>query len=281
MEDPGLVEPRGIQRHFERSGDVLGPHCGAQLPGDDVAREVVKDRGQIEPSPADDFEISEVRLPEFVWRRRLILELVGGLHHDEGWAGDQIVSLEDPIDRSLRDKIAFGVGEPYGQFPRAQCGLIQRQLDDALTNVVWNAVPDAIWFGMSVVQGFRPTGLVQIVPAVKGGARNANLFQRPPHWQGGLLDEPDDLKLLGGGVPHAASSPATPAGARNGFGEPRDREPKSTLFRLRPAAETARPVFEPRKRPYFAGYSSETRKRRFVSDCGVGPGGLEPPTRPL
>src|ERR1700704_3803391 len=208
MEDPGLVEPRGIQRHFERSGDVLGPHCGAQLPGDDVAREVVKDRGQIEPSPADDFEINEVRLPEFVWRRRLILELVGGLHHDEGWAGDQIVSLEDPIDRSLRDKIAFGVGEPYGQFPRRQCGLIQRQLDDALTNVVWNAVPDAIWFGMSVVQGFRPTGLVQIVPAVKGGARNANLFQRPPHWQGGLLDEPDDLKLLGGGVPHAASSPS-------------------------------------------------------------------------
>jgi hypothetical protein len=24
MEDPGLVEPRGIQRHSERSGDVLG-----------------------------------------------------------------------------------------------------------------------------------------------------------------------------------------------------------------------------------------------------------------
>src|SRR3981081_28973 len=56
--------------------------------------------------------------------------------------------------------------------------------------------------------GCRPTGLEQIVPAVKGGARNANLFQRPPHWQGGLLDEPDDLKLLGGGVPHAASSPS-------------------------------------------------------------------------
>jgi hypothetical protein len=32
-------------------------------------------------------------VPEFVWRRRLILELVGGLHHDEGWAGNQIVGL--------------------------------------------------------------------------------------------------------------------------------------------------------------------------------------------
>jgi hypothetical protein len=88
MEDSGLVEPRGIQRHFERSGDVLGSHCGAQLPGDDVAGEVVKDRGQVEPSPADDFEISEVRLPEFVWRRRLILELVDvvgivALHHSD------------------------------------------------------------------------------------------------------------------------------------------------------------------------------------------------------
>src|SRR5712671_1038064 len=33
-------------------------------------------------------------------------------------------------------------------------------------------------------------------------------WQRPPHRQGGLLDEPDDLKLLGGGVPHVASSPS-------------------------------------------------------------------------
>jgi hypothetical protein len=36
-----------------------------------------------------------------------------------------------------------------------------------------------------------------------------------------------------------------------------------------------------RKPPQSAHYSSETRKRRFVSECVVGPGGLEPPTRPL
>ena len=29
------------------------------------------------------------------------------------------------------------------------------------------------------------------------------------------------------------------------------------------------------------GYSSETGRLRFASDCVVGPGGLEPPTRPL
>ena len=44
-EDPGLVERRGLQCHFERGGDVLGLHRGAQLPGDDVAGEVVKKGG--------------------------------------------------------------------------------------------------------------------------------------------------------------------------------------------------------------------------------------------
>jgi hypothetical protein len=38
-------------------------------------------------------------------------------------------------------------------------------------------------------------------------------------------------------------------GARNGFAEPRDREAKSTLPRPPPAAETARPAFEPAKMP--------------------------------
>jgi hypothetical protein len=52
MEDPGLVERRGLQRHFERGGDVLGLHHGAQLPGDDVAGEVVEDRRQVNhPQP--------------------------------------------------------------------------------------------------------------------------------------------------------------------------------------------------------------------------------------
>jgi hypothetical protein len=64
-------------------------------------------------------------------------------------------------------------------------------------------------------------------------------------------------------------------GARNGFGEPRDWEPKSTLSRPQPAAETARPAFEPPKCPQIAGYSSETRKRRFAVDCVVDLRGLK------
>src|SRR5216110_3596497 len=46
------------------------------------------------------------------------------------------------------------------------------------------------------------------VPAVKGRPRNAEFRQGMAHRQWGLLDQPDDLQLLGGGVSHAPSSPA-------------------------------------------------------------------------
>src|SRR5260221_4238172 len=82
-----------------------------------------------------------------------------------------------------------------------------------------------------------------------------------------------DARLVG--LILAVFTGATCASARNGFAEPRDREPKSTLSRSRPAAETAPPAFEPAKCPQMAGYAAETRKRRFASDCMVGPGGLE------
>src|SRR5271155_1044399 len=38
--------------------------------------------------------------------------------------------------------------------------------------------------------------------------RNAEFRQGMAHRQRGLLDQPDDLQLLGGGVSHAPSSPA-------------------------------------------------------------------------
>src|ERR1700704_5454342 len=43
------------------------------------------------------------------------------------------------------------------------------------------------------------------------------------------------------------------SGARNGFAEPRDWEPKSTLARPLSAAETARPASEPAKMPANLG----------------------------
>ena len=101
MDDLCLVEPRGLQCQVQRGGDILGLHRWAQLPGDDVAREVVENGRQVEPAPTDDLQIGEVGLPKLIGRRGLVLELVGRLHHDEGRAGDQIMRLQQAIDRSL------------------------------------------------------------------------------------------------------------------------------------------------------------------------------------
>src|ERR1700737_1013807 len=53
-----------------------------------------------------------------------------------------------------------------------------------------------------------PAALIEIVPAVEGVPWNAELLQRAAHRQGRLLDQPDDLGLLGCGVSHASPSPS-------------------------------------------------------------------------
>src|SRR6185436_473167 len=101
MDDPRLVTASGRESKVQPVGHVLRFHRRAQLPGDDVAREVIQDRAEIKPSPAGHLEIGEVGLPELVWRRRLVLELAGGFHDDVGWAGNQVMRLEQPIQRSI------------------------------------------------------------------------------------------------------------------------------------------------------------------------------------
>ena len=49
----GLVQTCCLQRQIEGGGDILGAHRRAQLPGDDVAREVVEHARQVEPAPTD------------------------------------------------------------------------------------------------------------------------------------------------------------------------------------------------------------------------------------
>ena len=64
----------------------------------------------------------------------------------------------------------------------------------------------------------------------------------------------------------------TQPGARNGFAEPRERQPKSTLSRPQLATETARPAFEPTEMPANCGLffrDLETSVR--IGLCG-GPG---------
>ena len=66
MCDANLIAAGSRQGQLQRVGDVVGPHGRTQLPGDDVAREVIENGGQIEPSPADHLEVGAVGLPELV-----------------------------------------------------------------------------------------------------------------------------------------------------------------------------------------------------------------------
>jgi hypothetical protein len=97
MNDARRRGPRCLQRKLQCVGHILGFHRRAQLPGDDVAREVVEDRRQVEPAPANDLQIGEVGLPQLIGRRRLVLELIGRLDDDEGWAGNQVPCLEQTV----------------------------------------------------------------------------------------------------------------------------------------------------------------------------------------
>jgi hypothetical protein len=100
VHDRGRVAARGLQRQFQRVGDIgFGLHRGAELPGDDVAAVVVEDRAEIEPAPADHLEIGEVGLPKLVRARGLVPELIGCLDHHMSRCRDQVFGLQDAIHR--------------------------------------------------------------------------------------------------------------------------------------------------------------------------------------
>src|SRR5215510_11139630 len=59
-----------------------------------------------------------------------------------------------------------------------------------------------------IFQGLRPAGAIKIIPVVKCRPGNAELLQRASDRQMRLLDQPDDLELLGCGVSHSPSPPS-------------------------------------------------------------------------
>ena len=97
VNDVNLVTSRRFQSQIQRVGHVFGPHVCAKLPRDDVAAVIIQDRAEIKPAPANDLEVSEVRLPQLVDGRCLVFELIGRLDHDEGRTGNQVVRFQDPI----------------------------------------------------------------------------------------------------------------------------------------------------------------------------------------
>jgi len=213
-EQPGLVQHRGAvaaggcQGEVQRVGHVLGAHVGAQLPGDDVAREVVEHGRQVHPAPPDDLEVGKVGLPHLVRSGGFGVELVGRLDHNIGRAGDQVMGLEQPVNRGLGHEVALLVGEAHGQLPGAQLRLFQRQLDDLVVDVGRDAVPHPARGRGAIFQRLRPALEVVVVPAVECPTRDAELVQRALGRQVRLLDGPDDLELLGCGIPHSSSPPS-------------------------------------------------------------------------
>ena len=63
-------------------------------------------------------EVGEVGLPHLVHPGGLGVELVGGLYHDIGWAGDQITGLQQAVNRGFRHEVTLLVGEAHGQLTR-------------------------------------------------------------------------------------------------------------------------------------------------------------------
>src|SRR3546814_5337328 len=57
-----------------------------------------------------------------------------------------------------------------------------------------------------ILQRLRPALEVAVVPALEGPARDAQLLQRALGRQVRLLDDPNDLQLLGCGLPHSSSA---------------------------------------------------------------------------
>src|SRR6478752_496860 len=112
------------------------------------------------------------------------------------------------IDRRLRDKIPVLVGEAHGQFARRQLRMLQRQVDDLTSDIVRDAIPDPVWPRPMVSQRLDRTFTVAVVPAIECSPRDAELVQRALGRQMRLLDQLDDLGLLGRGIPHASSSPS-------------------------------------------------------------------------
>ena len=83
------------------------------------------------------------------WKAALLLTLGVGLPEQVDAvtyrrAGDEIMGLQQPIDRSLGDKVFSVAGEAYHRFARRQLWKLQWQMDDLAADIVRDAIPDPV-----------------------------------------------------------------------------------------------------------------------------------------
>src|SRR5258708_647780 len=66
MNNACLITPWCRESQLQGVRNVVSLHRRAQFPCDDVTREVIQDCAEIEPAPANHFEIGKVGLPQLV-----------------------------------------------------------------------------------------------------------------------------------------------------------------------------------------------------------------------
>jgi len=146
-------------------------------------------------------------LPELVGCRGFLPELIGGSHYDKGRAGYKVAAPQKPENIGFRDEVTTFVSELDGQLSE---GTIQAR------RAPFRAPARALNSGCGSNRGLSRRAVfqyrfaetaIEIVLAIEGWPRHADLFQRSFHRLVRLLDQPDDLKLFGCGRPHSISSP--------------------------------------------------------------------------
>jgi len=73
-------------------------HHDGQPPTDDVTRVIIQNRRQEIPAPANDAEVGKIRLPQLMYPRGRMLELIRGCKHGKLRTRDQIMGLENAVN---------------------------------------------------------------------------------------------------------------------------------------------------------------------------------------
>ena len=115
------------------------------------------------------------------------MEGIGRFDHDVGRAGDQVVGLQELVNRGFRHEVTLLVSEAHGQLAGAQLGLFQRQLDDLVVDLGRDTIPHPAWRRRPIFQRLRSAFEVAIIPSVEGPPGDAQLVERPQNSAGLIM----------------------------------------------------------------------------------------------
>jgi len=93
-------------------------------------------------------------------------ELVCRLYQDIGRTGDQVMGLQEPIDRGFRDKTRLLIGISHRQLPGRQIGFLKGQVDDLGLFRLRQSVPGDAGRGIVILKGINSTGFKPFQPVV-------------------------------------------------------------------------------------------------------------------